>query len=792
MSPTIDSFAEMSQRAFSRQSWSVKLSLDDGSTIQVHRIADHDVELREALADASREQYVGLLGGIGTIEYGLGAISKDNYVEATVQITILHGHLLDQEPHHTIFDALNSALLNNAAVIIQQTYQPLRAGVSAEIETIFSGNVYRVTAMDKEKIVLMARADRTADERVTVQITEGQYPDANPGEIKKNIPAIGGRIEAGQRNFWLNRDTSKFTDLGWSYLCQAWKGSPARMIDKTTRTIRVSSGPIATAEPDARMRVAAFWPDDPDLPVVVGNVGASDYTAADGTITLPTPIGGASGSILLERFMPPIPDARQMGSFINPGVSPEWEKWWNAFDNRNPETFLLNEGHTSTGLLTFKNNFIKPPVGADLTNIWPGDNYMVTMVYHEKISGGGASPGFELKFVDDVAPFTQTFTHTGLADGAYTTFLDLLDTNSESAIATGWPDGSPSSRIAMFLDNTNTRLRVYMWGLRLTFEVDTDAAELGKNRIDDAVFVFFGQAPTSPVDAGSVLDGLSAAVANSGLTLADFDLTTNHGGFIALNSALDASVQSTSGDGTAEFVSSILETGQVSASSVFSKAMRDYFIHIWRDPATSKYKAVIKNAGLSTSTPPTTFPEQLTLVMQPWEIEQNTIKLQPQSVDEIVNAVYVNFDKEHTGGVFREQVYIDNSTQKSRKFDGTRDISAESNADDSQALFGRREMIINAEYIEDAKTAWDCCVRRFNVQRVQRLEMTIEVLDLFRFLEPGMVFETTAHWDRIFRFPGFVSAGSESEPSWDGRAWFVERIRRRPYRPMVIKAINID
>ena len=781
--------------AANRPVWGVKLVLSDGDGgSTTYRIADHDVALRE---DATTyNQWAGLLLGVGTLDFGYAPLAKlSSSVQGDVEIELATGHLLDQAIGHTILDALNAGYLQGATVTVYTGYLGIITG--PDVEAIFIGQVYAVLELSRSTIRFRARADVGGDRTITIELSPIIYPNLARREDGKTLAAMGGKVGSDATLYWRLKDTGLNDDVIWKYLCQIHGGSPGRLVHKTSMIVRVATGSITTDDHNGQIRLGAFWPDDTSNPVILDEVDTADYSTSGGTITIPQ----SASRVRVRRLFIPIVDPSLFMPYEGQGTDPNYPggpastqrnilDWYNALDPRDLESYATIDDTDDTGvtdgLSTQGNDFVTPniPIGASWLDFVRGEsaNFMCFILWGGKISDAGANPVINYGLLtEEVTLQSETVTIT---EGyGYRAISHAIDAAVEDDFIDGW-GSHVNDRFFINRGNSNTRLKVYVMGLSLLFKCDIRAGEMGKYLRDDLTFLFSGRAPTTPViQADSVLDAILSASSVLGLISSDFDTSTGDGSyasFLTLQDDLD--------DWTpiGTFKASIVESESITFDELRKRVEESFFIHMWRDPVDSKYKAVIKQ----------TFPDVsgfFPVPLIPDYVERNTFKAALQDVDDVYNAIYCEFDMEPTTGTYRGLTYIDNSTYGSVNGDGDSTVEFEDLADAAQALpWGRRVKRVKLRYVRDAYTADGIRERMFKVLKEQRVEIECEVSDYYRFVRPGMILQTSQKFDLIQRFPGTVTGGTENEPSWSDKKFYVERVQIRPYRPMVIHAINLE
>jgi hypothetical protein len=211
--------------------------------------------------------------------------------------------------------------------------------------------------------------------------------------------------------------------------------------------------------------------------------------------------------------------------------------------------------------------------------------------------------------------------------------------------------------------------------------------------------------------------------------------------------------------------------------------MDSCFIDIWKSTRTGKYMARMKG----------TDPTANGRVLRTRNIAADGLTAMYTPRSDVYNAIYVDFNYSHALGQYLDACYADNTTIESYAYDRQPDNTIEAQAEASQDLYGRRELRVRAPHIKDIASAWDTVVRRMDLLSVQRVKIVVSIADNWAYdIEPCEVFTTDSSLDDIMRYPGFVTAGTEDEPSWDGRKWWVTKIQVRPYQPTIIEAINVD
>lgn len=785
-------YSDIAERASATPVWFGTLVLEDGTGSGTKTIYISDTD-----RIIGSTQYVGVATW-DTIYWGQQRLASFQYTQAEVSLRLSVRHVTDQDHDHTILDALNGWHIVGAVLTMKRSYIDLD-DPDAAAQTRFVGRVYAVDAVTPSAITISARADLYSDIQPIDRLRVDSNRDARGIDDDKPIPIIAGQIGFLPQHWLYDKALSALTtNNDWDLFCFAHGGSECVMTDTDpdAPVVTVSSGAISDTTPPDDARLLAVLSSNPRSPLLLTGVGTSNYNESAATITIPI-LGGSeysgaadAGEIAVRRF--DIPVARDSAV-----EHTNWTNWTRAFDgNVNTYAEIVGSGNV---LQSEGQNFINSPPPANAPRATAPDasdgalDYVLALIWTD----GSPDVRLGITWAAEVSSQTQDF--TTLVDGWNIIKMEMSDSAISNTIrTTGWAvEPADGIYIQMISPTSSQSLRVYMFGV--SWEslppgdiLSTEDSDTTDDRAEPPRLIYKGYGPEEGTSATSEASNgirqlMVAATRNADvpLTLSDFDGTT--GGFGAwgvLESEMDANFADieTSAFITERWRLAFQDRRDDELGAWISRVQLAIGASIWYSPREDLYRARLRQVDADANGK----------ILYRSDIRGDDLTCAFTPMDDIRTATYVDFNPDENGRLL-SSVWVDNSTVGSRGYDGAADTTREGQADDRQRLYGRREHRVRTPYLNDAVSAWELCLRMFDLLSVERVEMSFVTGERFaQDIEPCYVFTTDATLDDIMRYPGFVSPSSESEPSWANRKWWVTRVEETPYEGTVIRAVNID
>ncbi len=796
-------FSDVAARAFRRPVWFAQLTLNSGAATVTVRLSDEALRIGTG-------QYIDGVESWDTMFHPVASLLAPGYHRTSVRIQIRNVHLLDQDLDHTVLDMLNAYyLVGGSVTIFEADEHTLSVGAplgSTMYATRFTGRIYDIPpGATREGFTILAMPEFWADNEPVVTLSPRRYPALSKMPGVAVVPFVGGFVGT-KAEHWFNRTHAIATDEYFDWFNISGGASPAYIqgYDDDGIRVRVSSGSVSDTLHAAAILYATH-PTDPDNPYRVydpngGGYGTVDETAGTVSVDYVPANFYTTGSpatdeeyIASARFAVPVEDPLLMDST----TKSSWTNWRNALDRSDLTTYATT---TSTAkFATAGQHYYGRMVDPDLEYV-PVDGYtshgiaaIVRVTDHDAddvdVRIGYVADGSNVAYADTTITAGdedwQVIKVQDAGSGANYFMHDDFGASGADYIYVEKRDAAGTIDMALF------GVRYFIASRRQLFLGPVDQSADDKR----AMSMYFtgygtreiGTPANESADADEVLKRMlvdGTADDDTPIASGDIDQTSGYGGLTAWQTDLDTSVSSSTSTGVVVWKMAIAEKDpDAKLEDMVARFCESTYSHIWYSASASLWRAIPIETGADVSG----------VVLYDYQIPDNGITWGMTPLDDMVNAVYVEYDLDPASGRYLRSVWVDNGTVQSFNHTGARDTTREALADTSQELYGRRKSIYRLPYVNNNGCAWDVCVRRFDMLHTQRL--TIQVSASMGFgdaIESGYVFTTDASLDNIMRYPGFVSAGSESEPSWSGRKWRVTRITERPYQPFVVEAINVD
>lgn len=776
-------------------------------------------------------QYLGAILYLADIYHGQVDLHRDAYKQSDISLDIAAVRQIGQDdPTHNVLDILNAYSLVGGSINIDVAFNEAGFATSAR----FRGTIYAIEYAARDLVRVRARNEIVTEQIATKKAVRWLYPATPQTSFNQIVPVLGGSIGFDWNDWMIRRGTSTQTGFSdWAYLCAPTHAAKVPLINGSylydtfgKPTVKCGIGKIDNAATTYGMRNVIIRYNDQDHrpctsdAAATGHLATGEMTEATGQCTIPIADGTEGGGVgqydaLLRGFWCPPPDVEH----VNASTQADWDRfdtdeagqnipttWREAFDG-NLETYA--RAPTSGAYLKSKGNqWLTLEYGAmfDGYDYQPSDGniiYLIALVYTsaaEDVRIGLSYNNNTVFYYGDTSVngyrlLKMLFANDTAGNNAYIALMDgegsgpLQMVHDADGIYIGRPTPTPS-----------ITLKVYAFGVSMQFPPHAISFLTPKTRrvagggrpeiINREMpnFYYSGYASdgagADPNFATVLMNVMIECTADqpSPITSGAFQSgVSTFGSWALLKTELsdDAAAAETL---SVNFTASIIEDTESTLAQILDRACEAAYIHVWRSSLNGLWKARMKGPN----------PDSNGKILRAQHVVMDSLSVEFQDIDEIRNAIYLDYGWDPWTGKYLYQVYIDNESLKSRNARGGRDTTREGYAQTSQDIYGRRELRLQTKYIRDPSAAWSTVLRRFDLLYKQRLRLKFRTNMWAYDLESMYVFTTDATIDEIMRYPGFVSAGSESEPSWAGRKWQVTRCVESQDGFIDVEAINVD
>jgi hypothetical protein len=821
VSPAIGSLAATSLRKGNQPIYIIKITITGGTTGTVTKtiyLSDHYNVY---------EDYVpvrGLVDQWMRFEWGRGRIDDYRYSIPDAQVTLLadnFGGLMSDDgmTRYGWADFLSFIRywpLVNATIEVYLTFADMDTPIEV-MEPRFIGRVYSVAQITPNKITCRARADPLSERVVNATTWVGNSPDLRMQDNGEPVPLIAGVIGFDRdRHFLIGRDDTTAIDsdvTSWELAGMSYGAAPyGRVINNKaeagqTIDLRVNSIPITTDAAPGGGRIVAGWSGIAQRPVAFPELETGHYTVADAEIGIPaetnTDWGGPSvqdvldGDIIIQAAHYPSADPTSWHALTRANYT----DYQNCVDFEHIETYCEDASpNINNPLAPLEQVFIKPPIGdndtdtSDPRSVHPdsgGKHYVFALIYCE----GSPDSDFRLRILWNGGSQTSGTDYHSLADGYHWLTMELDQTTFANTIDKYETWGTDSSdHFGCWVDGASGTLwRCFLLGISVMWAPNqTGISDASRH----AMFMFQGKTDDtglSDYSPGEVLRRMMIDSSDGELAASDFNLSsTEYGGFGKFRTAINGSIAYNTGTTGKPGQLAFVEPKAITLGEIISRVQRDVFCSVWRDPTDGKYNIRLRKHGAN----PNDDYDGNDLTLRPHNLwsggDGGDTKLQLSYTDErrVYNAITMDYLYDYHVGRYLRRVKIDNSNEGSEDWSGSSASNWENAAQDAQDEFGlRRELRLQSKIISDPLTAWDACVRMFEILAYPRPVLRF-VCDYWGLqLGHASVFKVASDMEDVFTWPGPVPwLGLDN---WEDGDWWVTRIRESVYGGFEVEAVDL-
>lgn len=651
---------------------------------------------------------------------------------------------------------------------------------SSEVK-IFDGVVDRLEGIGQSQMTLRGRGSLATDAqacKIVPKLTDGTNSPRTTDEGTR-VPIVIGSVSFDWVEYARDKGGLATPMTGaFEAFAQIPSRTSAPVVLRGDRRVQISSGVLDETPIDLTPALVSAWPDDNLRPLSFPDIGATQISQSGGYVvinssTLPT-VGGTQTGVTVRRLYSP--------QSIDAFSRPSWSLWENVLDGLDLDGYAES---SSTVVLRSSGRVLNGPAGNRfiIANARPW--YLAAIVQRTTT----ASTQVILQIQEDPSQGGQFSQFPVTLSGTNRLHLitAVLNTVWQNNLA-GRPNWGELAGDWYGIQGSGSQtIRVHALGVTAPAQLQKEDAHIrGRARGRDlatsgtssatidvfqdvrpAELYWHGWGPRELRTVGKVIEDLlqqgSRDARGGPITAGEIEMGSGvYGSTTDLDVDLTARIQSVTGSAVSAWNCQVNDRSGRPLRELLTQLCREFYGHIWRDPADGKYKAVALGPLAGVPTPFVLTPDD---VLRPPELSGG-------DGEDVRNAIYVSHRR--SDGSEGRLVWIDGDDNGVRSWDGSDDAGLKARAQKSIDRYGRRVWELPTEFVSDPAAMFELAKRTFDQRVVSRIRMDVELRGHYIARQCGERFTTTDAWNSGFYvFPDPLSGRVAPTLGWEGLEWTI-------------------